>query len=1162
MSTWSALRARAAEQHRKLRAQMTPNAAEPLPTAQALLEAAEIATDVYSIPLTPDDPLLAGAHAVLDRATPSIWYAQHRDIAVSWQNFARAHEFGHYWLHPEVDRDSCAVEEGPAGFATETGDAGGIQTEVGYSPVERREKEADLFAAELLLPGYAVRTAYLQHGWRASRIATHVGVPDSTVFSQMASALLLPAAQEEHNESTPGLTAETPTALDPLDLLDPSQREAAGVEHGPVLIDAGPGTGKTRTLVARLAYLLHRLAVPPENILALTFSNAAAEEMRVRLRQTVGPVADRVFIGTFHAFGLEMLRKDGGRIGLSSSPTLLETADAVALLERHLDRLPLREFEYLSLPILPFPDILQCISRAKDELKTPEDYAALAERELAAAGADEKLVRAARKSQEVAAIYEVYQRLLAEQGLLDFGDLLMRPVELLDRCPDVQARWQERFQHILADEYQDINRASAQLLRRLAGSGEGFWAVGDLRQAIYRFRGASPANVTDFHLDFPGGRRLQLRHNYRSRPPIVSLFGAFAARMDSTGEAAPVWQPKRNSADSPHITLALAEDEEAQADGLAATIRGYLERDGVALREQAILCHTNRQASELAARLETRGIPTQHLGPLLERDEVKDLLALIALATEPDGGALARVGRFADYAVPEEDIFLLLRAAREQGQAFPGALGLASSLHELSAIGRRGLLRLHADLRRIAYHGDAWRLLARYLFETSDYLRPLLADAGPEAAKRRLGIYQLLSAAQATTRRFADGGIDARSGFLSYLRLLMACGQERSIRPPAEAAEIEGVRIMTVHQSKGLEFPVVYLPNLVEGQFPPRRGSRMAAPPPELVRGADSVADLEEGEGASEECLFFVALSRARDHLVLCRPHTWRSKPAKPCQMLAELEPLLAGAQVETLLWSAAPIACEPEDATPPDITPAQAPTSTWSLSALEQYQRCPRQFYYQRVARLPRREGESAYLAFHTSMGETLEWLQMERNTGNEPDADEVETHFDAVWHNQGEATDTGLGRVLRRRATEMLRGAQETVAQTHRPQPKQRLTADLEHGKVELTCDQVDELPDGALRLVDFTTQRPQDNDHTAPRLALLRHAAQQQHPERPVKIIISNLHSGEEKEVPASKRWEPARVEKYNTTLKSIREGAFEADPESRKCALCPYFLICPA
>src|SRR5579871_4522484 len=228
MPNWSALRRRASEHHRRLRRYMAATA-DPLPTAQALLEAAEADTDVYSIALAPGDPLLAGAHAVLDRATPCIWYAQSNQISATWQNFARAHEFGHYWLHPELDVDACAVDDGPSGIATDTDRAAGIQTEIGYSPTERREKEADQFAAALLLPSRDVREAFLKHGWRASRIAAHVGVPDSCVYTQMASALLLPTPpdsdfQVEAGDASPDVEVELPPAPDPLPLLDASQR--------------------------------------------------------------------------------------------------------------------------------------------------------------------------------------------------------------------------------------------------------------------------------------------------------------------------------------------------------------------------------------------------------------------------------------------------------------------------------------------------------------------------------------------------------------------------------------------------------------------------------------------------------------------------------------------------------------------------------------------------------------------------------------------------------------------------------------------------------------------------------------------------------------------------------------------------------------------------
>ena len=354
-------------------------------------------------------------------------------------------------------------------------------------------------------------------------------------------------------------------------VLDPSQEQAAQVPAGPVLVDAGPGTGKTRTLTARIVHLLRDRGVAPGNIAALTFSNRAAEEMTDRLLATAGDAANCVWIGTFHAFGFELLRKEGQRIGLTTRSELLETADAVTLLERHFDLLNLTEYEYLNNPTLPLADILSAISRAKDELKGPEEYQRAADAMAASAQSDAERTEAA-KAAEVAHVYAVYQRLLGKFGLVDFGDLIARAVELLEAHPDVRERWQRQYPHILADEYQDVNRATARLLQLLAGDGNGFWAVGDLRQAIYRFRGASPANIRRFETDFPGGFRPSLDYNYRSMPGLVRLFGGMARRMASGTGSQDSWSAIRSNADLPEVTLAVADDEAAQADWLAEQI--------------------------------------------------------------------------------------------------------------------------------------------------------------------------------------------------------------------------------------------------------------------------------------------------------------------------------------------------------------------------------------------------------------------------------------------------------------------------------------------------------------------------------------------------------------------------------------------------------------
>ncbi len=1276
------LRQRAREWHDRLR-QIIPDDGASLPTAEQILTAAAKATGVERAALRPGDPLLAGAHAILNRDYPIVYYAQGAGVSAEQQRFAQAHEYAHYWLHPEMDYDAClTADDGQMLLPLEqrTPDR---QFETGYGPAERRESEANLFAAELLLPAPVLREAFLKHGWRADRIAAHTGLTETCVLTQLASALLLPlaiASDANKSDADKG-RATVGEAVSATDIvwnaghgLDDSQRAAAHWEGGPLLVEAGPGTGKTRTLVARIVFLLTERSVAPEKILALTFSNKAADEMRSRLRTAVGAAADRVWIGTFHAFGCEILRKDGGSIGLPAKPKLLERADAVSLLAEHLDRLPLDQFEYLNNPTYAFPAILNCISRAKSELVTPDDYRKLAEQQSAAfeeasatiglpgnakgvkaltqkeADEAEKQRSAPLKSLEIAAVYAVYQRLLGERGLLDYGDMLMRAVVLLEAFPEVCARWQNAYPYVLADEYQDINRASGRLLQKIAGdksenktadvrtgseaeddlgrdtdnsqngtenrqNGElpssaigsgGLWAVGDPRQAIYRFMGASPANLREFERDFPGGARLSLERNYRSQPAVVALFGKFATQMPGGSGQFADWYANRTKKDSaPTITLAIADDEAAQADGIAADLRSR-EQTGIPLTDQAILCRTNRQASDLAALLESRGIPTQHLGDLWERAEIKDLLALLSLACEPEGTTLGRVAAFPAYLVPQADVLTLLHHARAADCPLPKALSLAETLPELSEAGRAGLQKMWNDLQPLCYRGDSWRLLSRYLFTASDYLLPLLTDNSATAQQKKAAIHQLLQSALGIAPRFESQNSiqpqEAQAAFLAHLRHLLACREARSIIASDSSAGWYGVPLMTVHQSKGLEFPVVFLPSLIQGQFPPRKQGSQAVVPPGLATGTGTDGgDGEESDDedeTGEECLFFVALSRARDALILCQPLNWNGKTAKPSPLLEKLSGTLKAVGAQEVVWHSqrpkendSALAAESDDpivvnsiigvpssSQPPYLEQSNRGSEehdgdreiTFSAAAVELYQKCPRRYYYSRVLKLPERGERSPYLAFHNSLYETIGWLQAECMDGKAPTLAAANAYMGAEMARNGDLLTGPHGRVLRDRAEFMLAGAYRRTRESHDLRQALPLVAHLPNGNIQLKCDQLEQTENGSLRLIDYTLSRPKSDDHTKPRLALLRHATAQQSPENPTQIFIGYLRPAaqgkqsepeELKEVQESKRFEPARVDKYDIALQGIRAEQFEPIP-SQECNVCPYFILCPA
>ena len=922
-------------------------------------------------------------------------------------------------------------------------------------------------------------------------------------------------------------------------MLDASQQIAAETLTGPTLVDAGPGTGKTRTLIARLRFLVDERNTTSDNILALTFSNKAAGEMRDRLGEAIGEAAAQVWIGTFHAFGLELLRKEGSAIGLPPAPALLEEGDAVQLLEQNLDRLSLEAYLTLSNPALPFPDILACISRAKDELQTPEAYRRAA---LALMETDKE---AGIKALEIAGIYAVYQQILAERGLLDFGDLLMRSVELLDAFPKIKSRWQAQYPYILADEYQDVNRASAELLKRLAGTGAGFWAVGDMRQAIYQFRGASPANIRDFERDFPGGKRLRLEVNYRSRPGIVSLFAASAN--------APSWETERESkGDEPEIIFAEADDADAQADGITEEIRRR-ELAGIPLRDQVILCRTNRQAGEMAEALEARNVPAQHLGDLFERREVKDLLALLDLCCKPHGATLRRVAQFPAYNIPLEDADILTKAAYEAAAPFPNALSLAAELPELSEAGRTGSLKLWRDIAPIAYRGDSWAFLSRYLFETSDYLRPFLESETFAARQNLLAIRHLLAFTRnvCAKMRFMEGDA-GQAEFLDYLRHLLACGAERSIKIADDADALDAVRLLTAHSSKGLEFPVVYLPNLVADQFPMRKQGRMAAPPPFLDPDGEPMPE----EPDSDNNLFFVALSRARDALILSYTKVRGDKPAKISPLLHPLQSALNAETVRRVHWQATSPKLQ---ASGPSLFPV--PSSlipSFPASALEDYQTCPRRFFYRRVLQVPTGPDDSEYLKFHAATARTAQWLAGERHAGNSPTESEVQTKLAEMWRPTEE--ETAVTRLLKRKAAQMLETLRQNPLPDGAKQTERRFTAKLPNGDVTVECDAATTGEDGTLHLERYQKRRLKSDDHTERRLALLREAAKQTDAPK-IEIALVSLADGETKTVPEAPRYEPARVEKYDAALSAIRAGQFQPKPSDRECPHCPYFFVCP-
>ncbi|MFZ0693492.1 MAG: UvrD-helicase domain-containing protein, partial [Alphaproteobacteria bacterium] len=768
MDAFETIRAAAATLHSKL----TAAGADP-GRPMDLVAAAVADLDLELAWFPENDPALKGARALFDQQGGVICCLDQGSPGE--RACLVAHELGHVCVH--AGSSECTNDDIDPSRSMEAAPVG-LQRVEDYGVRERRELQANVFAREFLLPRPAARDRHLS-GQTASEIAGRLGLPKDLVRQQLLDALLLPPVPLEETRAVVRTTRD-----------DLSQDRAAGHRGSAFQLQAGPGTGKTRTLVKRVLSLL-RDGVDPASILVLTFSNRAAGELSERLMTVVPDEAPRIWIGTFHAFGLDLIRRYHDKLGLPPDPALFDRSDAIEVLEEVLPTLPLVHYRNLWDPALVLRDIVGAISRAKDELVDESEYRALAQA-MQDRATDPDGQEEATKALEVAQVYKIYQETLRNRRSVDFGDLIMRPTLLIETDEAVRTAVRLRHRHVLVDEYQDVNRASARLLRAVAGDGNRLWVVGDARQSIYRFRGASSINMVRFASEYAGVVVDQLRINYRSSQEIINAFTTIAPRMAASHGMLPLTLEADKGSSGIRPQLCRFETLDDEAAGIAASIR-ELEAAGIRLRDQAVLCRTNSRLNDIAAALEVRGIPVLHLGSLFERDEVRDLLALLTLAIDPFGDGLARVGAMPRYNVPLQDIRAVIRTLR----SLPGPA--ASKLREvtgdktLSAEGRGGLARLAAELEGIPSNASPWEMILTYLLDRTSALAEMARRETVLDRMKAVATWQFLNFVRDRSPVGAGAPIQRA---LDRVRHLVLLAEERDLRQiPAVALHINAVRL-------------------------------------------------------------------------------------------------------------------------------------------------------------------------------------------------------------------------------------------------------------------------------------------------------------------------------------------------------------------------------
>ena len=579
---------------------------------------------------------------------------------------------------------------------------------------------------------------------------------------------------------------------------------------------------------------------------------------------------------------------------------------------------------------------------------------------------------------------------------------------------------------------------------------------------------------------------------------------------------------------------------------------------GLNYRDQVLLCRTNPQAADLAERLSARDVPVLYLGDLLDRAEVKDLLCLLSLFADGDGSGLLRVAAWPEYDAP--------RSGR------PGPAGTpARRADDPAGLAARppgpheGLARLGRHLAELeTMENDPAALLRHYLFGLSRYLRDLYAGEPKPFLRMQKGlaIHHLLGVAGSFDRRVvaptgSEGAGNRVREFLCHLRRLTASGEVLRPAAPPEAESIDAVRIMTAHAAKGLEYPVVFVPNLGAGQFPARGRHDGIPTPPGLA------PDQSGEDGDEEDCLFFVALSRARETLVLSRSETKDSdKAVKPSPLLEMIQPWFDARGVAETAWPAGRSAAPDDDL----LAPIPDPLPTYSVSALETYLRCPRQYHYKHGLKIEGTFSLAGYPQFHACVRSVLHWMEDEQALGRSLSESEIDARLASVWAERGPVGHRHEAKYLSA-ASQMLRTAIGMREEGEERLDPKTLHATLAYGRVQMRPDVVRVRPSegGALVVARRLTGKPGGDDHTDIRLALFRRAAQETHSDRPLRLHLHYLLDGSAPEIeapdtPYKLKLEAGRVAKYENAARGIALGVFPAN-EGDDCKTCGYGLICP-